>query len=254
VVERDDRAAVACFYADTSLESGATVSFGERVAHHAKVRRIETGSAVAVTNGVGFIARGRVMRLAKGEMEISIDDVEQVPAPFALHLFAPVADRDRMLWSAEKATELGIASWQSVRFRRSASVSPRGEGAAFGEKLRTRMIGALEQSYGAWLPRLLPDASPDDLNPAADLKLVLDGRGDPIVDLLSPSGSSCAVLVGPEGGIEDDELSRLVASGWRTASLGSSILRFETAVTAAIAVVRAVNASQPSLGALPRDQ
>ena len=253
-MERDDRAAVACFYAETPLETGATVSLDERVAHHAHVRRIEAGDHVAITNGLGSIGRGRVVRLAKREMEMAIADVESVAAPFAIHLLAPVADRDRMLWAAEKATELGIASWQSVRFRRSASVSPRGEGSAFGEKLRARMVGALEQSFGAWLPRVLPDVACSGLDNRHELRLVLDAGGEPIVDLLSPSDSSCAILVGPEGGIEKDELARLIASGWRPASLGSSILRFETAATAAVAVVRAVHVRQPSLGATPRGQ
>ena len=253
-MERDDRAAVACFYAEMPLAMGASVLLDERVAHHAHVRRVETGDVVAITNGAGSLGRARVVRLAKREIEIAIDEVQSVAAPYAIDLFAPVADRDRMLWAAEKATELGIASWRSVRFRRSASVSPRGEGAAFGEKLRARMIAALEQSFGAWLPRLLPDTTLTELDAGSGLRLVLDVSGEPIVDLISPSDPSCAILVGPEGGIERDELARLVASGWRTASLGSSVLRFETAVTAAIAVTRAVQASQPSIGATPRGQ
>ena len=253
-MERDDRAAVACFYADCALESGVTLSLGERVAHHANVRRIEPGEVVAITNGAGSIGRGPVVRLGKREVAVAVEHAEKVPALLPIHLCAPIADRDRMLWAAEKATELGITSWQGVRFRRSASVSPRGEGPAFGEKLRARMIGALEQSFGAWLPRALPDATIADIDAGPMLKLVLDAGGEPIVDLLSSGDSSCAVLVGPEGGIEKDELARLIAEGWRAASLGASTLRFETAATAAVAVVRAVQASQPSLGVAPSGQ
>src|SRR5262249_3972116 len=142
----------------------------------------------------------------------------------------------------------------SIRFRRSASVSPRGEGPAFAEKLRARMIGAVEQSVGAWLPRLLPEATPANIDSGGASKLVLDAAGEPIVELLSSRDSSVAILVGPEGGIESDELARLVAAGWRTASLGSSTLRFETAATAAVAVIRAVHANQPSLGVSPSAQ
>jgi len=253
-VERDDRPAIACFYADQPLEPGALIALGDRAAHHANVRRINADDLVAVTNGAGSIGSGRVVRLGKREMEVSIDRVERISAPTELHLCAPVADRDRMLWAAEKATELGVTSWQSVRFHRSASVSPRGEGPAFAEKLRARMIGALEQSVGAWLPRLLPDATPANIDAVGATKLVLDAAGEPIIDLLSSRDPSVAILVGPEGGIDRDELTRLIADGWRPASLGSSTLRFETAATAAVAVARAVHASQPSLGASPRGQ
>ena len=253
-MERDDRTAIACFYADQPLEPGALIALGDRAAHHANVRRINADDLVAVTNGAGSIGSGRVARLGKREMEVRIDRVERISAPAELHLCAPVADRDRMLWAAEKATELCVTSWQSVRFRRSASVSPRGEGPAFAEKLRARMISALEQSVGAWLPRLLPDATPANIDAVGATKLVLDAAGEPIIDLLSARDSSVAILVGPEGGIESDELTRLITDGWRPASLGSSTLRFETAATAAVAVARAVHASQPSLGASPRGQ
>lgn len=253
-MERDDRPAVACFYADRRLNAGAQLVLDERVAHHANVRRVEAGELVAVTNGAGSIGRGRIVRLTKRAMEIEIQRVDEFAAPPELRLFAPIADRDRMLWAAEKATELAVSSWQSVRFRRSASVAPRGEGAAFGEKLRARMIGALEQSSGAWLPRVLPDATPPEIDAGAATKLVLDASGDPLVELLSSRDASYAVLVGPEGGIEGDELARLIAEGWRPASLGSTTLRFETAAVAAVAVIRAVYAAQPSPGVLPSAQ
>src|SRR5262245_29134898 len=98
LVDRDDRSAVACFYADRPLEAGALVTLGDRVAHHASVRRIEAGDVVTITNGVGSIGHGRIVRLAKREMEVAIERVEQFSPPVELRLCAPVADRDRMLW------------------------------------------------------------------------------------------------------------------------------------------------------------
>ena len=253
-MEHHTRSEVACFFAEGTLEIGDTITLGERVAHHAGVRRVESGDLVAVTNGAGSIGRGRVTRLSRREMEVSVDRVQRVAEPPPLRLCAPVADRDRMLWTAEKATELGITSWQSVRFRRSASVTPRGEGAAFAEKLRARMIGALEQSFGAWLPRMLPETTPSSVDGVIATKLLLDGAGEPIVETPSARDSALALLVGPEGGLEPDELARLVADGWRTVSLGSSILRFETAAIAAVAIIRAVHARPPSVGASPNAQ
>jgi 16S rRNA (uracil1498-N3)-methyltransferase len=111
------------------------------------------------------------------------------------------------------------------------------------------MIGALEQSFSAWLPRILPETTPANVETGRAAKLVLDVGGEPIVEALAVRDPSFAILVGPEGGLEADELATLVANGWRPVSLGSSTLRFETAVVAAIAVIRAVQASQPSFGA-----
>ncbi len=58
--------------------------------------------------------------------------------------------------------------------------------------------------------------------------------------------SPITLVVGPEGGIEDDELEKFVAAGFVKASIGSTILRFETAAIAALAVVQASTSTSTS--------
>jgi 16S rRNA (uracil1498-N3)-methyltransferase len=149
-----------------------------------------------------------------------------------------------MLWLAEKATELEVASWQGVRFRRSASVTPRGEGAGFLAKMRARMVSALEQSGGAWLPPILSDADMDTAAREPGLRVVMDRSGKPLASLLGrDSADGVTLMVGPEGGIEDGELALLETGGWLRARLGAATLRFETAAVAAIGVIRAAQES-----------
>jgi 16S rRNA (uracil1498-N3)-methyltransferase len=166
-----------------------------------------------------------------------------VPPPPAIDLFVPVADRDRMLWLAEKATELAIASWHPVRFHRSRSVSPRGEGPSFADKVRGRMIAALEQSAGAWLPAIHPEIGLESLPAlvAAGQRLLLDVEGVPLLQQRERGAAS--LIVGPEGGLEPDERSRLIHDGWIPVSLAPTTLRFETAGIAATAVLRAMLSS-----------
>jgi 16S rRNA (uracil1498-N3)-methyltransferase len=239
-VERHDRAAVASFFTDATLLGTSTVLLGDGPAHHARVKRLETGDAVRLTNGQGAVARGSIAAVGRRELTVEVESVDAVAPPSPIHVRVPIADRDRMLWLAEKAAELGIASWQPVRFRRSASVSPRGEGPAFEEKVRARMIGALEQSGGAWLPRMLPETAADSLIVESDQSpIVLDVDGPPLGVALGASGGRAPVLLfGPEGGIEPGELARLVDGGWRAARVATATLRFETAGVAAIAVCR----------------
>ena len=116
------------------------------------MRRLEPGARVQVLDGAGAVATGTLTRVAKSGATVTIEEVAHVTAPAAVHLLAPIADRDRMLWLAEKTTELGLTSWRAVMWRRSRGVSPRGEGTAFHAKVRARMIAALTQSGGAWLP------------------------------------------------------------------------------------------------------
>jgi 16S rRNA (uracil1498-N3)-methyltransferase len=233
-VERLDPPRVITFFSEEPVTI-AEVRLSDAAAHHAQVRRLAVGEAVRLTDGRGNRGIGTLSAMSKTAAAVVIERVEAVPRPMAVHLFLPVADRDRMLWLAEKATELQVATWNPVSFRRSKSVSPRGEGDAFDRRVRARMISALEQSGGAWLPAIQSVQEVEALKPAGTA-LVLERGGRPLVAHRS-SGPVC-VLVGPEGGIESEEVRILEGTGWRTASLGDVTLRFETAAMAAIAIAR----------------
>ncbi len=238
MVERNDRAAVATLYSPATPASGATVTLDEDAAHHARVRRLGEGDIVRLTDGKGTLADGRVSRLAKAELDVAVDATRHVPRPPPLHLFVPVADKERMLWLAEKAAELAITVWQPVVFRRSLNVNPRGTGPAFAAKVQARMIAALEQSRGAWLPELHPElpSSGAAMEATSLDRFVLDANGVPLASH-SPRADA-AIVVGPEGGMEDVELRTFLDHGWRVASLGRTTLRFETAAVSAIALFR----------------
>ena len=238
-MERDGHESVATFFAPETPVPGAVMSLGDDAAHHMRVRRIAPPERIRLLDGAGTVARGTLARLAKNQASVDVEAVDHVEPLPEVHLLVPVADRERMLWLAEKCTELGLTTWRPVLWRRSRSVSPRGEGIAFQAKVRARMISALEQSGNAWLPSIHPDATPERALAAAPAgsRILLDQAGDP---LLAHRPSAPAVIaLGPEGGFEPSEREALVAAGFIPASMGSTILRFETAGVAALALVRA---------------
>ena len=252
MVERSHRPGVATFFAaDELLVPGATVSLGESVARHVRAVRYGVGNEIRLIDGAGKRAQATIVRLSRETVSAQIEAIEEVPSLPAVHALVPVADRERMLWLAEKAVELGVTSWRPVMWKRSRSVLPRGEGPTFTRKVRARMAGALEQSEGAHLPLLFPEATPDRAIAAAPegARVVLDRDGVPLleVDLAAP----VTIAIGPEGGLEGAELSQLDAAGFVRAALGSGILRFETAAVAAIAITRSVLAS-PSFSSARR--
>lgn len=236
------RSAVATFFADASLASASTITLSDDAAQHARVRRLEPGDAVRLTNGRGSIGEGRLDRLTKSSAVVALAQVKAVAAPAPLRLFVPVADRERMLWLAEKCAELGVSAWQPVIFRRSLSVSPRGEGEKFAEKARARMVAALEQSGGAWLPEIHRELPLEDaLVRAADTvaeRYVLERGGAPLVQTRPRAADA---LIGPEGGIEEDERALILEEHrWLPVSLGETTLRFETAGVIAAGMLRAL--------------
>ena len=225
------------FSAEPIPESGVAF-LPEDAAHHARVKRLELGTAITLVDGAGTRATGSLLRISKAQIAVEVNGVTHVDQPAPIHLLVPIADKERMLWLAEKATELGVASWRPVSYRRSKSVSPRGEGMTFQGKIRARMIAALEQSGGAWLPMLFPDATLDRAIAAAPTgwRLLLDAGGSP-VDFAS-AAAPVIVALGPEGGLDESERALLIAAGFTPMSLGGNTLRFETAAVAGVAVAR----------------
>ena len=245
-MERDRRAPVATFVAAALPAAGGVVELDDDAAHHARVRRLAAGDPVAVTDGRGRLATGTLARADKRGAAVELLETRDVPPPPAVHLLAPIGDRERMLWLAEKSVELGLTSWRPVLWRRSASVNPRGSGEAFVARVRARMAAALEQCGGAWLPELRDEVRGDAVPGLGDpgLRLLLDPEGSPLLSRqLTPP---VTLAVGPEGGLEPAEREALVAAGFTPASLAGNILRFETAGVAALAVVRAALAAAPS--------
>lgn len=239
------------FVTDDPFVAPGTVTLGEDAAHHMRVRRLETGVRVGLVDGGGTRGEGVLTQLAKRHAVVSVETAERVPAPAPVHLLVPVADRDRMLWLAEKATELGLSSWRPVMYKRSKHVNPRGEGTTFQQKVRARMGASLEQCRSAWIPVVFPEATPEHAiaGRPPGIALVLDQGARPILDALRDAFAAApahgprpavTLAVGPEGGFEPSELAALEAAGFARAALGANILRFETAAAAGLAAVRAM--------------
>ena len=245
------------FVVTEPFEAGQTVTLGEDAAHHMRVLRIEVGQPVALLDGQGGSGVGVLVRLAKRNASVQVEHAAIVEPPPAVHLIVPIADRDRMLLLAEKATELAATSWRPVMWKRSRSVSPRGEGPVFQQKAGARMANALEQSKGTWLPTVYPDATLERAIVAAPAgaRFVLDGGGvpftralaDALADALAAATSDAlpavTIAVGPEGGIDEAEGAALREAGFVPVSLGHTVLRFETAAVAGLAVARTMLAA-----------
>lgn len=243
-MDRRHRATLATFFADESLVTGTSLTLPGEVARHIHVRRLREGELLRLTNGRGAVGEATLDRLVREDARVTMGDVSVIPRPPYLGLLVPVADRERMLWLGEKSAELAVTSWQPVFFQRSASVSPRGEGEKFAEKLRARMVGAIEQSGGAWLPEIRGELSLADAlvrsaeTPAARFLLERGGRS-----LTDQRPDAAEILVGPEGGIEAAERSLIVDEHrWLPASLAETTLRFETAGVVAAGLLRALMA------------
>ncbi len=242
-MECTDSTTVATFFATEPLVVGGTVTLSDEAAHHIRVARVTVGERVALRDGAGRAAVGTLVKVSKNSALVDVSETSEIPRPAPIHLLAPVADRERMLWLAEKAMELGVASWRPVVWRRSKSVSPRGEGPTFQAKLVARMTSALIQSGSGWLPDIFPEATVERAVAAAPLgtRLLLTKDGEPIAGV--PMHTPVTIALGPEGGMEPSERDLFIGAAFLPVKLGSSTLRFETAGVAAVAIVAAWQAT-----------
>jgi len=214
---------------------------GAHADHLVRVLRARTGQEFDIVADA-VIRRGRVARISDGRVEFELgEEIPAEPASLQLTLLLAIFKFDRMEWAIEKCTELGVTRIVPLIARRTDShlVSA---SAKRVERWRRIAVQAAEQSRRASPPEI-PD--PIKLQAAltipAKLKIVLSEAEEQahLRDMCSGCEGGVLLAIGPEGGWTEDELSHFQNDDWVSVSLGSTILRAETAAIAATAITMA---------------
>ncbi|MEV8266428.1 16S rRNA (uracil(1498)-N(3))-methyltransferase [Microbacterium sp. NPDC076911] len=231
--------------APLSVGVGDIVTLTGAEAHHAAVvRRVREGEEVTVGDGRGVWLRGTVLSVAPKAVCITVAQREQfAQARPRVILVQALAKGDRDELAVQAATELGIDAivpWQSARSVSRWDAAKRAKGRA---RWASIVREAAKQAHRAWVPEvsdvvttaalatLAQTSRVVILEPTATQRLsTLEVKNDPR-DLL--------LVVGPEGGIDSEELTALIAAGADLVRLGDTVLRTSTAGPAALAVLSA---------------
>lgn len=222
---------------------GATVGVDGDEAHHAvAVRRLRVGESVALADGVGRIATGRVSSTGKRVFEVEVVEVVDVPEPTpSLTVVQALPKGDRGELAVEVLTEIGVARVVPWAASRSVAVWKGERAAKSHAKWQSTAREAAKQARRAWHPVVDPLASTTDVASvvgAADLAVVLhEDASEPLAALAVPDLGQIVLVVGPEGGLSDDEVALLERAGAVTARLGAEVLRTSTAGVAAAAAI-----------------
>lgn len=231
------------FFVEEVREQRAVLS-GEAADHLRRVLRARTGDRYELSdNRCVYLAE--IEGFARGEVLFRI--LQPLPGespPLRLVLKAALVKFDRFEWMIEKATELGVEQITPVIAARSEKGLEQG---ALKRMERWRRIAreASQQARRVRLPEIHPPAQFETtLHDCSTCRYFLDESrtGTPLLEALPPAGrrrreDSVAVLVGPEGGWSEAERGAAGAAGWEAVTLGTYVLRAETAATAAIAVL-----------------
>ncbi|WP_350352151.1 16S rRNA (uracil(1498)-N(3))-methyltransferase [Microbacterium sp. A8/3-1] len=225
----------------TDARVGDVVSLtGAEAKHAAAVRRLRVGEAVTVGDGSGVWLAGVAEEVSPSLVDVRIEERIEHPAPSPrIVLVQALAKGDRDELAVQAACELGVdevVPWQAGR-----SVS-RWEGpkAAKGrERWATIVREAAKQAHRAWVPEVAAPVTTKQLAARAstDRVLLLDPTASVRLSAIQPDGRDLVLVVGPEGGISDEELALLTDAGAERVLLGDTVLRTSTAGPAAIAVL-----------------
>jgi 16S rRNA (uracil1498-N3)-methyltransferase len=231
-------------FVESPLSSGLEFALPDDAARHVQVRRLQPGDALRLFDGRGGEWAAQVTRMGKRDVDVRVGAHEALDRelPFALEIALGMPTNERMDALIEKATELGAAAIQPLQTERSVLRLDGERAARRVAHWQAVAVGAAEQSgrtrvpvvapvrgLGAWLAAL-PESG------HAGRFVMSTGNAPALAHAVVPAAQGAwLALSGPEGGLAADEEAAAAARGFTRVSLGSMILRADTAPLAWLA-------------------
>ncbi len=234
-------------FADQSLTSGDTVTLSAETSHYIlRVLRLRPGNSLILFNGDGGEYQATLGESPSMRAVVSVGEANRPRRESGLRILLGqgVSRGERMDLVLQKSVELGVACVAPLWTQRS-------QVQLSGKRLENRlahwrgvMRSACEQSGRVLLPEL------EDIAPLSEWlrleqerkthhKLVLDPSGSLSLKELEPR-ANVSVLIGPEGGLAEDEIGLAESCGFQRIRLGPRVLRTETAAIAMLAALQAL--------------
>lgn len=225
-----------------TINSNAELELPETQSHYlGKVLRMQAGRELVLFNGEGGEFAAQITEVHKKSVIVQVGEftMDNRESPLQLELAIGVSRGERMDWVLQKATELGVSKITPL-------ITERTEVKLGGERADKKvdhwqqiLVSTCEQCQRNLLPVLNEPMKLDGwlAQCDAELKFVLhhrDSKGLP----QEQKPASVALLIGPEGGLSEEEIEQARVQGFAPLTLGPRVLRTETAPLAAISLVQ----------------
>jgi 16S rRNA (uracil1498-N3)-methyltransferase len=235
------------FIDEHAISENKAVITGNLFCHMARVLRLKIGTRVLLSDGVGRRHVGIIDSIGKENLVIRLEEStleqERHHGPL-ITLYQGLPKGSKMEFILQKCTELGVDSLVPFVAGRSIAQLPQDRGTERLGRWRRIVAEAARQSNRPSIPELSPVMDFSELLASADqtVKLLLweEERTNRLKSVLGslPLPETVAVMVGPEGGLSKDEVTAAIQAGFIPVTLGSRILRTETAGIALLAVLQ----------------
>jgi 16S rRNA (uracil1498-N3)-methyltransferase len=238
------------------LKTGESVVLPTEVSQHLRVLRLKIGDHLSLLDGMGGVAQVCLEQTTSKHNTVKVLEVQHTKKPaYRDVLVQALSGMDKMDWVIEKATELGIAEIYPVMTARSQIRLDLNDDAqrVLKKQQHWQSIArsACEQSGNTWLPSIAPvqtltsvlqtlqtsaTKTPQFIFDTQDHPSFIGSDTDLQCEKLESleRAPSVHLAVGPEGGFNTEEIAQFTVLGWRTRSLGSLVLRTETAPIVAL--------------------
>ena len=235
----------ALFYVDALPDVGEiAVVDGDEGFHAANVRRIRPGERLDLSDGAGALGHCVIEEAGKGTLAARVLDRSIVPAAApAVTVVQALPKSDRSELAVELATEAGadaFVAWHASRCVARWDSSARVEKGL--RRWRAVVRSAARQSRRAHIPSVAGVVSTpelvarvrDDVAAGAMVLVLHESATGTLAELPVANADSVMLIVGPEGGIDDDEVAALSEAGATAVRLGPTVLRTSTAAAVAL--------------------
>jgi len=236
------------YYSDP-LECGKHVQLGKDASNHLiRVLRTKAGSPVILFNGDGFDYYGSTLDTNAKNTSLSIDSKTETnnESNINICLIQGLSRQNRMETTIQKSVELGVNTIIPVICQRSNLKLNKENAIKKHSHWKNVTISACEQSGRSTLPHLNEILTLETLTSSLDseaLKIILDPASSTTLkdidsDQLKKCKNRIEVLIGPEGGLNDEEINYLKSQQFTNICFGPRILRTETAGPAIISAMQ----------------
>jgi 16S rRNA (uracil1498-N3)-methyltransferase len=227
------------FLVDPLPTPGSFRLTGPEGRHASTVRRLRAGESLVLTDGCGGFATATVTQVARGELTVDVEPTQQLEPPAVrVTLVQAVPKGDRGELAVELATEAGVDAlvpWAAARCVARWTADRAGHGV---ERWRAAAREAAKQSRRPFVPPVAELAGTPavvELVKNAAAALVLhESASAPLQAAELPERGDVVLIVGPEGGLTEEELTVFRAAGAVPVRLGPQVLRTSTAGAVAL--------------------
>lgn len=235
------------FVSKNNIVENTAIIEGDDVKHIYKVLRLEVGDSVSINNCDGEEFLGRIEDINKKQVIVKCTEKLALnnESPVEIYLFQGLPKSSKMDLIVQKATELGVKEVTPVITERVVVKSELGEFKKV-DRWNRIVLEACKQSKRSLIPKVnIPLEFEQLLDLLKNMDLIVvpyeNAEGQGIKNMVNYVNKSrikkIAVIIGPEGGFEQEEINRLKELGAYIVTLGPRIFRTETAGLVCVSLI-----------------